>query len=203
MKIARMTCAVLAACALLSAVGAAQAKEAAATDMLVYISPDEYKHSNRLSHYNLREYWYEQGPMVEPYVSQVLGTELGSVGLCQAGETANTLVWLKPNMTYNPTLQRFNGTVTAEVYAGNGQSLGTYVGKSRRDSFLDIVPAYQLDIAYRAAMEDLAAKMKADQRLQTAMKESTVNGGNSTSCAMLPLLPVAHASNPLMEIFRK
>ena len=203
MKIARMTCAVLAACALLSAAGAAQAKEAAATDMLVYISPDEYKHSNRLSHYNLREYWYEQGPMVEPYVSQVLGTELGSVGLCQAGETANTLVWLKPRMTYNSTLQRFNGKVIAEVYSGSGQSLGTYVGESRRDSFLDIVPAYQLDVAYKAAMEDLAAKMKADQHLQAVMKEGAASGDNSTSCAMLPLLPVAHASNPLREIFSK
>ena len=203
MKIAQMTCTVLAACALLSAAGAAQAKEAAATDMLVYISPDEYKHSNRLSHYNLREYWYEQGPMVEPYVSQVLGAELGSVGLCQAGETANTLVWLKPRMTYNSTLQRFNGKVIAEVYSGSGQSLGTYVGESRRDSFLDIVPAYQLDVAYKAAMEDLAAKMKADQHLQTAMKEGAASGDNSTSCAMLPLLPVAHASNPLREIFSK
>lgn len=203
MKIFRVTGAVLAACTLLATAGAVQAKEAAAADMLVYISPDEYKHSNRLSHYNFREYWYEQGPMVEPYVSQVLGAELGSVGLCQAGETANTLVWLKPRMTYNSTLQRFNGKVIAEVYSGSGQSLGTYVGESRRDSFLDIVPAYQLDVAYKAAMEDLAAKMKADQHLQAAMKEGAASGDNSTSCAMLPLLPVAHASNPLREIFSK
>ena len=146
---------------------------------------------------------HETGPMVEPFVSQVLGAELGSVGLCQAGETANTLVWLKPRMTYNSTLQRFNGKVIAEVYSGSGQSLGTYVGESRRDSFLDIVPAYQLDVAYKAAMEDLAAKMKADQHLQTAMKEGAASGDNSTSCAMLPLLPVAHASNPLREIFSK
>ena len=203
MKIFRVTGVVLAACTLLATAGAVQAKEAAAADMLVYISPDEYKHSNRLSHYNFREYWYEQGPMVEPYVSQVLGAELGSVGLCQAGETANTLVWLKPRMTYNSTLQRFNGKVIAEVYSGSGQSLGTYVGESRRDSFLDIVPAYQLDVAYKAAMEDLAAKMKADQHLQAAMKEGAASGDNSTSCAMLPLLPVAHASNPLREIFSK
>lgn len=203
MNISRMALAALTACTLLTAASAVQAKEAAAADMLVYISPDEYKHSNRLSHYNFREYWYEQGPMVEPYVSQVLGAELGSVGLCQAGETANTLVWLKPRMTYNSTLQRFNGKVIAEVYSGSGQSLGTYVGESRRDSFLDIVPAYQLDVAYKAAMEDLAAKMKADQHLQAAMKEGAASGDNSTSCAMLPLLPVAHASNPLREIFSK
>ena len=203
MNISRMALAALTACTLLTAASAVQAKEAAAADMLVYISPDEYKHSNRLSHYNFREYWYEQGPMVEPYVSQVLGAELGSVGLCQAGETANTLVWLKPRMTYNSTLQRFNGKVIAEVYSGSGQSLGTYVGESRRDSFLDIVPAYQLDVAYKAAMEDLAAKMKADQHLQAVMKEGAASGDNSTSCAMLPLLPVAHASNPLREIFSK
>jgi hypothetical protein len=210
MNISRTLCAISVASSLLAGAGAAQAVEAAAsapqaagTDMLIYISPDEYKHSNRLSHYNFREYWYEEGPMVEPYVDKVLAAELGSVGLCKAGETANTLVWLKPNMTYNSTLQRFNGKVTADVYSGSGEILGTYVGESRRDSFLDIVPAYQLDAAYRAAMQDLAAKMKADQRLQTAMKEGAAHGGNSTSCAMLPLLPVAHASNPLMEIFEK
>jgi hypothetical protein len=208
MKISRTACAAMGACTLLGVAGTGQAMEAApaqpaGTEMLVYISPDKYKHSNRLSHYNFREYWYEEGPMVEPYVDQVLATELGSVGLCKGAETANTLVWLKPNMTYNSTLQRFNGKVTAEVYTGDGQTLGTYVGVSRRDSFLDIVPAYQLDAAYKAAMQDLAAKMKADQRLQAAMKRGAADGGNSTSCAMLPLLPVARVSNPLMEIFRQ
>ena len=86
MKKARMTCAALAACALLSAAGTAQAKEAAATDMLVYISPDEYKHSNRLSHYNLREYWYEQGPMVEPYVSQCSAPNWVASGYARPGK---------------------------------------------------------------------------------------------------------------------
>lgn len=205
MNMQKMTRTALAAAVLLASAGgmqAAQAKEATSADMLVYISPDEYKHPNRLSHYNFREYWYEQGPVVEPYVSKILDAELGDVGLCQAGETANTLVWLKPDMTYNSTLRTFNGKVTAQVYSGSGKELGTYVGESRRNSFLDIVPAYQVNEAYKEAMHNLADKMKADQSLQTAMKTAVPAGEKSTPCAMLPLLPVAKNSNSLLDVFK-
>jgi hypothetical protein len=194
----------MAASLLLAATAGVQAKEAKSADMLVYISPDEYNYSNRLSHYNLREYWYEQGPVVEPYVSQILDAELGgNVGLCEAGKTANTLVWLKPDMDYNSTLRTFNGRITAEVYTSSGKPLATYIGESRRDSHLDIVPAYQVNATYHAAMQDLASKMKADESLQLAMKQGTnASGESSTTCAMLPLLPVARNTNPLQEIFQ-
>lgn len=193
---------VLAAGAMLTMTGGLQAKEAESAEMLVYISPDEYNYSNRLSHYNFRDYWYEQGPVVEPYVSKILDAELGNVSLCEAGKTANTLVWLKPNMTYNSTLRTFNGKITAQVYSGSGKQLATYVGESRRDSYLDIVPAYQVNEAYKAAMLNLVAKMKADESLQTAMESELAAGESSTSCAMLPLLPVAQKSNALLDIFR-
>jgi hypothetical protein len=202
MRTQKLAIALTAAVALLANIGVVQAKEVSSADMLVYISPDEYTHSNRLSHYNFREYWYEQGPVVEPYVAEILGTELGKVGLCEAGETGNTLVWLKPDMTYNATLRTFNGKVTAQVYSGSGKALGTYVGESRRNSNLDIVPAYQVNEAYKAAMHNLADKMKADEALQTAMKTAVANDEKSTPCAMLPLLPVAKKSNSLLDIFK-
>lgn len=187
---------------LLAAINPLQAKEAETADMLVYISPDEYKHSNRLSHYNFREFWYEQGPVVEPYVAQILDAELdGNVGLCEAGKTANTMVWLKPDMDYNSTLRTFNGKITAEVYLRNGKPLATYVGQSRRDGHVDVVPAYQVDAAYKAAMQDLANKMKTDETLQSALKQHAASGEDSTTCAMLPLLPVARNTNPLRQIF--
>lgn len=194
--------ALVTASVLLASAGAIQAKEAGPADMLVYISPDEYKYSNRLSHYNFRDYWYEQGPVVEPYVSQILDAELGNVGLCEAGKTANTLVWLKPGMFYNSLMRTFHGKITAQVYSGSGKQFATYVGESIRHSQLDVVPAYQVNEAYKAAMHNLVDKMKADETLQTAMASDIASGENSAPCAILPLLPVAQTSNPLLDILK-
>src|ERR1700712_3795462 len=110
---------------MLFAVGAAaQTSEPVSSKMLVYISPQEYIHSIKLWHYYYN-YWYEQGPAIEPVALEALNAKYGDVRMCEGNDVGKSLVWIKPHMYYNPQLEVFYGEVTADIFSGNGKVLGT------------------------------------------------------------------------------
>ena len=175
------------ASALLASSSIVQANTAEPPKMLVYISPQEYSHSVKLWHFYY-DYWYSQGPAVEPVATKVLGAEFGEVGMCEGNRVGNTLVWIKPAMFYNPHMRIFYGKITAHVFSGSGKPLGTYVGESKKEGFLDVYPARQVEAAYKLAMQDLAGKMKADQAVQTAVNDGVPASETRTPCAMVTIL---------------
>ena len=190
MNIHQITGAAFLACTLSVAVATVQAKEADPAKMLVYISPQEYTHSVQLLHFYYG-YWFSQGGAVESAAKQILGAEFGDVGMCEGNNAGNTLVWIKPSMFYNPQMTTYYGKITANVFSGSGKPLGTYVGESKRQGFIDVYPERQVEAAYKLAMQNVADKMKADQALQAAINEGLPANETRTPCAMVSVLPAA------------
>ena len=195
MNIHQITRAACVALSLLPTASLVQAENADPANMVIYISPQEYKYSVKLWHFYY-DYWFNQGPAVEPVATQILGSEFGNVGMCEGNTAGKTLVWIKPSMFYNPHMQTFYGKITANVFTGSGKPLGVYVGESQKMGFLDVFPASQIDATYKLAMQNVAEKMKADQALQAAISKGVPANETSTPCAMVSLLPAF--KNPAM-----
>ncbi|MES2182692.1 MAG: hypothetical protein V4493_11415 [Pseudomonadota bacterium] len=155
--------------ALLSAATGAYASESK-TNTLLYISPNDYNYSVHLLH-PYYDYWFEQGPLVEPIALNALKAKDSESALCKANETANTIIRVKPSVFYNPQLRVYHSKLVATVYSGGGNVLGTYVGEAQQlgANSVDNGITYSLNKVYTLAMQDLMTKLKID----------TVTGGAS------------------------
>jgi hypothetical protein len=177
------------AASLLFSVSTLHAEEVVSSKMLVYIHPQDYTSSIKLWHYYYG-YWFSQGPLVESAAKQVLGAEFGDVGMCDNNQiVANALVWLRPRMFYNPQMLTYHGEITAVAYTSGGKPIATYVGKSSKIGFLDVMPEKQVNEVYRLAMQAVATQMKADANLQAVLNNSVPANETKTPCALVTLLP--------------
>lgn len=133
---------------------------AASSNTLIYISPTHYEHSVRLLHpfYN---YWFKQGPIVEPIVLNALQTGDSNMAICSVGEKASKVVRITPKMFYNPQLRVYHSEMQATVFAGDGTKLGRYVGTAQQPGFVSVDHGLQRHMkqAYQLAMNDLMEKI--------------------------------------------
>jgi len=127
---------------------------------LLYISPTYYQHSVRLLH-PFYDYWFTQGPLVEPIALQALQAQDPNLQLCQAGKTAHRVIRITPNIFYNPQMRVYYSQIDANVYSGGGSLLGTYVGKASQQGNMSVDNGLQnhLKSAYALAMQDLMKKI--------------------------------------------
>ncbi|MCB5187019.1 hypothetical protein LG200_03240 [Methylobacillus caricis] len=170
----------------------AHAEEVASHDapskLVIYISPYEYTNQIKLWHF-MKDYWFAQGPLVEPVLTKTLGEKFGEAVMCEAGVTGNVLLWVQPKMFYNPHMRNFYGTIKATVYTGSGRAIASYVGESRYSGDLDILPANSVQAAYDLAIQRVADKMKADPGIQKLIDQGISSKESYTPCAMVSLLP--------------
>jgi len=164
------------------------AGHAAPANMLIYIHPNEYKHPVKLWHFYY-DYWFEQGPVVEPLAESMLSEVFGEIGMCGAVNEARSLVWIQPRIYYNPHMTTFYGEIRASVYTSHGEPVATYLGEASKHGFLDVVPKIQIEAVYRAAMQDLLANMQKDPGLKTLVAEGEINRDAGGACAIVPNLP--------------
>ncbi|MCB5184755.1 hypothetical protein LG201_06015 [Methylobacillus gramineus] len=178
--------------ALLLASTLAHAEEVASHDvpnkLVVYISPHEYTNQIKLWHF-MKDYWFAQGPLVEPVLTKTLSEKFGQAVMCEAGVTGNVLLWVQPKMFYNPHMRNFYGTIKATVYTGSGRAIASFIGESRYSGDLDILPANSVQAAYDLAIQRVADKMKADPGIQKLIDHGISSKETYTPCAMLSLLP--------------
>jgi hypothetical protein len=158
-------------------------------NMLMYIQPIEYNNPISLWH-PYHNYWFYQGPVVERLAKSKLDQAYGEVGLCEGNQSGRVLVWLQPRMFYNPQLQLFYGKVTANVYTGVGVLIGSYEGESKLHGYLDIKPDTWIEQSYAIAIDEMVAKMQADDAVQKLVGSvAQADGANTTPCSMVTLLP--------------
>lgn len=159
--------------------------------MLVYINPSEFSHSVKLmAQYNYYGYWFNQGPTVAPIVSSALQAQFGDVGMCEGNSSANTVVWIKPSMFYNPLMEIYYGKIVAEVYSGSGKLLRTFTAESQRAGYLDVNTYGNIKAAYHKAMANVVKQMSADQTLQDEIMKAAASNESKLPCAMVSMLPV-------------
>jgi hypothetical protein len=175
--------------------GSANAKEADAPSMLVFIHPQDYSSEVSLRHYYY-SHWVTQGPSVESAAKEVLGQAFGDVGVCEGNNPGKTLVWLRPSIFYNPLMKQYHSKIRASVYSGTGKPLATYVGEGMADGFLDIRPDRErkISMVYKQAMTTVAEKMKADPALQNLLKTEVPADNAPAPCSMVTLLPAPAVS---------
>ena len=166
---------------------AAEQPSATPANMLVYISPKEFTHEILLRD-RYYQYWYSQGPKVEFLAKQKLGAEFGDVAMCKGFSSAKTVVLIKPSMFYNPISLTYYGEIVAEVFAGNGDSLGTYIAKSQRVGYLDVDREGQISAAYTTAMNDVVKQMAASSRIHSALDNAEVSNEAKLPCSNVSLL---------------
>jgi hypothetical protein len=136
---------------------------ASPSNILLYISPNDYKYSVSLSHYYY-SLWFKQGPLLEPVALQALKAKDSEVKMCTGNESANIIIRIKPHVFYNPQMGVYHSKLEATVYSGSGQVLGNYVGKAEQHGFIDsdINLNYNLKKVYNLAMQNLMTKLKVD-----------------------------------------
>ncbi|NOT66917.1 MAG: hypothetical protein HOP04_01065 [Methylophilaceae bacterium] len=156
--------------------------------MLVSINPQEYTHPINLWRY-YHNYWFYQGPLLEPIVIQTLNEKFGEVSLCSGNSSANTLVKINPSVFYNPKMTQYYGKLTAHVYTGSGKLIASYKAEAETSGFLEVFPDHQIATTYRLAMDKLIAKMQTDTALQQVMKDGLAVGETSLPCSMVVTLP--------------
>lgn len=155
--------------------------------MFVYINPYEYTHEI-LIHTPYYEHWFSQGPEVEMLAKQKLGAEFGDVAMCEGYQSANTVVWLRPSMFYNPIIRTYYGKIVAEVYSGNGESLGTFTAEAKHYGQLDVDTTGQINATYNDAMTDLARQMATSSGIHSALDHPVANNEAKLPCANVALL---------------
>jgi hypothetical protein len=159
-----------------------------ASSALIYIDQREYDHEIKLWHFYY-DYWYAQGPAVEPIALSELKPMFGETGMCEGQKTADVVVLVKPRMFYNPHFTRFYASIQTQVFSGSGRLLGQYKGVGEHHGFLDVVPDQQVRETYALAMQDVVKRMQADAALREALAKGRPEGQVDLSCGMIPLLP--------------
>jgi hypothetical protein len=155
------------------------------SSVLLYIQPLEYNNEVRLQYF-WQEYWFAQGPMVEPVAKEKLSKLYSNVSMCEGNDTGKILIWLQPRMFYNGQAKLFYGKITANVYTGLGKLINIYVAETKQFGSLDIAPDFSIKIAYAKAMDKIVDKMQADQQLHDIVNKVT---SGDTPCSMVTLLP--------------
>jgi hypothetical protein len=130
------------------------------TKILVYISPNDYNYSvHLLAPYY--DFWFTQGPMVEPIALKAIQEKYGEIALCQNNETADTIISIKPSIFYNPQMHVYHSKLVATVFSGKGDNLGTYLGEAQQLGYtsFDNGTRYHLNKVYELAMQNLINKL--------------------------------------------
>lgn len=155
---------------------------------LLYISPNDYTYSVRLLH-PYYDYWFEQGPIVEPILLDGLKDKFTDLSLCKANETADKVIRVTPSLFYNPMLRYYYGKLIATVYSGSGTILGQYVGEGMHQGYMSVnhaIPMH-LEKAYSVAMQDLMTKIEADKANIEKVDINTTD--TKMSCGLIGLQP--------------
>lgn len=155
----------------------AYAKEADVSTLL-YISPNDYNYSvHLLSPYY--DYWFEQGPVVEPIAITALQQKDQQTSICKANETADRIVRITPHVFYNPQMHVYHSKLEATIYSGSGNVLGNYVGEAQQlgNVSFDNGTRKSLNKAYTSAMQDLMSKIDLNATVPAKSGESKLPCG--------------------------
>ena len=167
----------------------------------VYISPQDYSSAVKLWQY-YGDFWFYQGAIVEPIASKSLKEAFGDVTMCKGTQTGNALMWLRPNMFYNPQVRVYYATMTAYIYDANGKPVNQVVGESQVVGDLDVRPTEAIMKTYHLAMDNLVTKLKADKAVTTAFSSDIAAGETYAACSSIPNLPNnLPAYTPIKNIF--
>jgi hypothetical protein len=137
------------------------------------------------------DYWFEQGPIVEPIAMAALQANDKNIAMCKANETADEVIRIKPSVFYNPLLRVFYTSVSATVFSGNGEQLAVYKGEGQQNGFMAVNHATVMHLtkAYKTAMDDLVKNMTtgktADKKSAKTNAQVVATDANTLPCGLI------------------
>jgi hypothetical protein len=149
------------------------------TKTLLYISPNDYNYSVHLLAPYYNDYWFAQGPLLKPIALKALQEKQGEIELCQANETADIIIRIKPSVFYNPQMHVYHSKLVATVFSGKGDVLGTYMGEAQQLGYtsFDNGTKYHLNKVYGLAMRNLMTKLIINSSPEGAKSEGQLPCG--------------------------
>lgn len=176
--------------ALLALSGQGSAQAEGLPDALIYISPHEYTHEVRLGVPPYFSGWVMKGPVVEAAAREALGPLFSRVDLCDGSSGADVVVWVKPQLNYNPLVKRYYAKVKAQFHLGNGKQVGVYKAMGEQEGAIASVYAdQQVRQAYDEAMRDIVRQFNADTAAQQAIADAHAANQTKSPCALIGAIP--------------
>jgi hypothetical protein len=112
------------------------------------------------------------------------------VGLCQGSDVSDVVVWLIPQLTYNPLIGRYYAQVKAQFHLGNAKYLATLKATRHYDGFIgSSYSTNQAQLAFEAAMQDIMQQYAADAQLQETVRSTVSSGVVGAPCALVGMIP--------------
>lgn len=175
----------------LSSLSQAQAENV--VKLAVHIQSQEYLHPVRI--WNFTEgLWIDQGTHVENAAKQVY-SQLGekSYAMCDSKiDAANLLVWLRPNLHFNPQVNTFFGKVSGYFYTADGKPLVKLNGEAR---LVGRMLGEQTNVLvaqlYQQAVQDLYQQMLKNPTLNDYLNGKIKGMVTLNPCATAEFLPVS------------
>jgi hypothetical protein len=159
-------------------------------EALIYISPHEYSHEVRLGVPPYFSKWMLKGPAVEAAAREALAPHFSSVALCDGVSGADVLVWVKPNVTYNPGIKRYYAQIKAQFHLGSGKQFGVYKATGEVEGAIGSVYADQaVKQAFTLAMQDIVRQYLADSAAQQALATALGQSQTKVPCALIGAIP--------------
>ncbi|MBU3645123.1 MAG: hypothetical protein FGM31_07265 [Candidatus Methylopumilus sp.] len=169
------------------------AKAEGPVKLAVHIHQQDYQHPVRLWNFT-ENFWVEQGVYVEASANKVFA-QMGASGfaMCSANvEAANLLVWLRPNIFYNPQVNTFYGKVQGYFYTADGKPLVKISGESKSvGRLLGENTKVQVGRVFDAATEDLYQRMLNNTQLSEYLNGKVKGMVTLNPCATAEFLPVS------------
>ncbi len=161
--------------------------------LAVHIQQNEYDHPVRL--WNFAEnLWIEQGPMLEGSAKKVFA-QMGEHGYAMCNtkvDSANVLVWLRPNLFFNPQVSTFFAKVQGYFYTADGKPLVRITGESKLvGRMLGEQSKVQIAKLYEATMQDLYQRMQTNSQLHDYLDGKVKGMVTLNPCATAEFLPVS------------
>jgi len=169
---------------------AGQGMAADKPDALIYINPNEFSHEIRLGVPPYFSQWILKGPVVEAAAREALAPHFASVALCDGVSGADVLVWVKPNVTYNPSIRRYYARLNVQFHLGSGKQFGVYKATGEQDGAIGSIYAeQQVQQAFNAAMADVVRQYLADVSAQQVLTNAMLQNQTKVPCALIGAIP--------------
>lgn len=170
----------------LSAVSAVHAEEAAKPDLLMIIAPKEYTHEVRLGFVPHYVVWGRKGPALEKAARNAFGPSFGNIGMCESSETADAILWLQSDLSYNPMMMTYYAKVTAALFRADGKKIETFTATgTAKDFYGSRLIETHIQSAYDHALKEIGAQFAANTTAQQVIDRSLAKA----PCALVTLVP--------------
>jgi hypothetical protein len=174
---------------ILGVMGSTAAAAASEPRVLIYISPEKYQHPTLVGVAPLYTHWVEHTVIAEDAAMRALTERFSDVGVCEAGKSADVIVWLKPRLVYSPVSSTYYAKLKVQFHLGDGRPLATY--KAEGEQYGNIVSAFidsEVSKAYDAAMLQIMAQLQADSAIQNSIQSAMDKGFTRAPCGVVSIV---------------